>query len=46
MTIRGYSFDEYVAEVKKFHGHVAPGMVAGGFMVELALSNLPEGGFF
>lgn len=46
MTIRGYSFDGYVDEVKKFHGHVAPGMVAGGFMVEMALSQLPEGGFF
>ncbi|WP_300672845.1 FmdE family protein [Desulfoluna sp.] len=46
MTIRGFSFDGYVDEVKKFHGHVAPGMVAGGFMVELALSNLPEGALF
>jgi len=46
MTIRGFSFDEYVDEVKTFHGHVAPGMVAGGFMVELALSSLPDGGFF
>lgn len=46
MTIRGYSFDGYVDEVKRFHGHVAPGMVAGGFMVERALSSLPEGGLF
>ena len=46
MTILGYSFDGYVDEVKKFHGHVAPGMVAGGFMVDLALSSLPEGGLF
>jgi len=46
MTIRGYSFDGYVDEVKAFHGHVAPGMVAGGFMVELALSSLPEGGLY
>lgn len=46
MTIRGMSFDEYVEEVEKFHGHVAPGMVCGGFMVEKALSSLPEGGLF
>ncbi len=46
MAILGYSFDGYVDEVKKFHGNVAPGMVAGGFMVDLALSNLPEKGLF
>lgn len=46
MSIRGMSFDDYVKEVKRFHGHVAPGMVAAGFMVELALSSLPEGGFY
>lgn len=41
--ICSYSFDEYVDMVKSFHGHVAPGMVVGGFMVDLALKHLPEG---
>ena len=32
--------------VKAFHGHVAPGMVLGGYMVDLAHRNLPKGEFF
>jgi formylmethanofuran dehydrogenase subunit E len=32
--------------VKEFHGSVAPGLLIGGFMMNLALKNLPTGGFF
>ena len=46
MSISDYSFEEYIEMVKSFHGHVAPGLVIGGFMVDLALKNLPEGEFF
>jgi len=41
-----YTYEEYLDQVRRFHGHVAPGMVVGGFMVDLALKNLPEGEFF
>jgi formylmethanofuran dehydrogenase subunit E len=46
MKIRNFTVDEYIDEVKKFHGHLAPGMLCGGFMVELALKSLPENGFY
>jgi formylmethanofuran dehydrogenase subunit E len=44
--ICGRSYEEYLAMVRGFHGHVAPGVVLGGFMVDLACRELPEGQFF
>ena len=46
ITIRDHTYDEYIEMIKAFHGHVAPGVVIGGFMVDLAFRNLPEGNFF
>jgi formylmethanofuran dehydrogenase subunit E len=46
MKIGRYSFEEYIENVKSFHGSVAPGMIIGGFMVDLAQESLPEGEFF
>ena len=46
MNIGPYSFDEFIEKVKSFHGSIAPGIVAGGIMVDIALANLPEGEFF
>jgi len=46
MKIAAYSYDEYVHLVKSFHGDLAPGLVIGGFIVDLALKNLPEGELF
>ena len=46
ITICGRTYDEYIEMIKAFHGHVAPGMVLGGFMVDLAHQNLPQGEFF
>ena len=46
MNIGSYSYEEYVHLVKSFHGSLAPGLLIGGFMVDLALKNLPEGEFF
>lgn len=46
MNIGPYSFDEYIHLVKSFHGHIAPGMVIGGIMVDTALNNTPPGEFF
>jgi formylmethanofuran dehydrogenase subunit E len=46
MKIGSYSYEEYVHLVKSFHGSLAPGLVIGGFIVDTALKNLPEGKFF
>ena len=46
ITICGRTYGEYIEMIKAFHGHVAPGMVLGGFMVDLAYQNLPQGEYF
>lgn len=46
MNIGSYSYEEYVQLVKSFHGSLAPGLLIGGFIVDLALKRLPEGEFF
>lgn len=46
MNIGTYSYEEYVHLVTSFHGSAAPGLLIGGFIVDLALKNLPEGEFF
>jgi formylmethanofuran dehydrogenase subunit E len=43
MNIGSYSFDEYLQVVKSFHGHLAPGMIIGGVMVDLAQRRLAPG---
>ncbi|MFO7964210.1 MAG: FmdE family protein [Desulfobacterales bacterium] len=45
-TIRDFTLDQYIEKIKDFHGHVAPGMVLGGFMVDLAYRHLPAGELF
>ena len=34
--IGSWTHDEFVEEVRKFHCHVAPGVIIGGYMVEMA----------
>lgn len=46
MNICTYSYEEYLHLVKSFHGTLAPGLLIGGFMVNLAMKHLPEGEFF
>jgi formylmethanofuran dehydrogenase subunit E len=46
MQIGSYSYDDYLTAVKSFHGSLAPGLLVGGFIVALALKNLPPGRFF
>ena len=46
MNICTYSYEEYVRMVKSFHGTLAPGLLIGGFMVDLAMKHLPEGELF
>lgn len=42
-TVCNMNLSRYISEVKAFHGYAAPGMVLGGFMVDLALSRFPQG---
>ena len=42
MNIGPYAFDEFLQLIKSFHGNVAPGVVIGGIMVELARGLLPS----
>lgn len=46
LTVCGHTYDEYIGMIRGFHSHVAPGLVFGGFMVDLAQHNLPPGDFF
>lgn len=43
MKIGQYTFDEFVEAVKRFHASVAPGIIAGGVMVDVARKYLKEG---
>ncbi len=46
MKICSYTFEEYVERVERFHGFAAPGVLIGGFMVDLAYRHLPKEGLF
>jgi len=46
MNIGTYTIDDYIQLIKSFHGNPAPGLIIGGFMVDLAMKNLPEGVLF
>jgi formylmethanofuran dehydrogenase subunit E len=46
MNICTYSYEEYLHLVKSFHGTLAPGLLIGGFIVDMAMKHLPEGEFF
>lgn len=41
MSVCSYSFKEYVEHVRSFHNYAAPGVLIGGFMVDLACRKLP-----
>jgi formylmethanofuran dehydrogenase subunit E len=45
-AILSYSFEEFAECVKAFHGYAAPGVIVGGFMVDLAYKRLPGGNIF
>ena len=46
MQICTHTYEEYVQIVKSFHGFLAPGVLIGGFMIDLALKQKPESEFF
>ena len=41
-----FDLEKYLYLVQSFHGHTAPGVIIGGFMVNLALRSLPVGTLF
>jgi formylmethanofuran dehydrogenase subunit E len=45
-TICGHAIDDYIKMITDFHGHLAPGLLIGGFMVDLAMKRRPAGDFF
>lgn len=46
MHIGPYSFEEFKRLAENFHGYAAPGLLVGGYMVELAKRHLPEDTLF
>ncbi|MFO8032511.1 MAG: FmdE family protein, partial [Desulfohalobiaceae bacterium] len=46
MHIGKYTFEEFKSMAAEFHGYPAPGIMIGGYMVDLAKSHLPEGTLF
>jgi len=46
IKIGRYSFEEYLAAAKSFHGYAAPGVIIGGIMVDFAMEHMPEGVLF
>ena len=43
---KSFDIEDYLYRVKSFHGHLAPGVVIGGYMVHLANTQMPEGILF
>jgi len=39
-TISSYTYTEYLDIIKSFHGHIAPGLILGGIMVDIALKKM------
>lgn len=46
MLIGPHTHDEFMEVARTFHGYPAPGLIIGGYMVELARRGLPEGVLF
>ncbi len=46
MNIGSYSVEDYMHLVKSFHGNIAPGLIIGGFMVDLAMKEFSRRGPF
>jgi formylmethanofuran dehydrogenase subunit E len=45
-NILSHTFEEYAAMVESFHGYSAPGVIIGGFMVDLAYRSLSPNGVY
>lgn len=46
MNIGAYTFLQFKEIAEKFHGYAAPGLLIGGYMVELGKGLLPDGTLF
>jgi formylmethanofuran dehydrogenase subunit E len=46
VNVRSYTVEEFIKKVEAFHGYPAPGVVLGGFMVDLVYQQLPAEGLF
>ena len=46
MNIGPFTFEEFKAKAAAFHGYPAPGLLIGGYMVEMARRQLPQGTLF
>ena len=46
MNIGSYTFEAFLQRATEFHGHAAPGLILGGYMVEEARRHLPENTIF
>jgi len=46
ITICDHTYDQYLDMVRAFHKHIAPGVVLGGLMVDLAYRSFPQGDIF
>jgi len=44
--ICAYTVDQYIAKLTEFHGHLAPGTLIGGFMVDAAVRKVAEYEYF
>jgi formylmethanofuran dehydrogenase subunit E len=45
-NIGSYSIEDYMHLIKSFHDNIAPGLIIGGFMVDLTTKEFPEGVLF
>lgn len=46
MNVGAYTFAEFKDMAAKFHGYPAPGLLLGGYMVEMAKKAMPDGTLF
>ncbi|MBU1611004.1 MAG: trehalose-binding protein [Proteobacteria bacterium] len=46
MNIGPHTFSEFKEIARQFHGYPAPGLLIGGYMVEMAKARIPEGTLF
>jgi formylmethanofuran dehydrogenase subunit E len=45
-TICHFTVDQYIEKLTEYHGHLAPGLLVGGFMVDAAAKRMTEYEYF
>jgi formylmethanofuran dehydrogenase subunit E len=46
LEIKTFSREKFLHQLESFHGSLAPGLIIGGFMVNIAAKSLPREGLF